>query len=285
MDSFGQLGWSRFRINFEFTIKRCGDAMGRWNPVRLIVGACVIVASCSPGAHSAILYDGALGTLPDQQGFTYLNLPVGSVTPQVAGGATTLDSFTPGMGPQAGYLRFSPIALDRNAGYRLTFSVEITQAAQSNPERAGFSVIAIGNDVAAGVPSSIEIGFQDNRVFSQNDAPLFGNPAAEESSFDAVGVGFVDYELSVFGSGYELRAGGTPILSGSLKDYTAFAGFPDPYESANFLFFGDNSTSASANVRFRSASITAIPEPSSAALVMLAGLFSMGRRVRNRPSL
>lgn len=62
------------------------------------------------------------------------------------------------------------------------------------------------------------------------------------------------------------------ILKGSLRDYTAFTGAIDPYETPNFIFFGDNTTSAKANINFRSASIT-VPEPNAilGLLALMAG--------------
>lgn len=166
--------------------------------------------------------------------------------------------------------------LDRALGYTLSFSVEILSESHSNNQRAGFSVIVVSSDVASGVQSSIEIGFQDNRVFAQNDSPLFGSPAANTTTFDPVGVGFINYDLVVLGNSYQLLANGSSILQGNLRDYTAFSGAIDPYENPNFIFFGDNTTSAQANINFRSASLTTnepatVPEPSS-----LLGLLELG---------
>ena len=233
-------------------------------------------------ASATVLYDGALGTLPSDQGFVYQNLP-GGIVPVATGGSTNLDSTPFGNANLAGFFRTSPIPLDRASGYMLRFSVEILSESHSNSERAGFSVIAVGSDVAPGVSSSVEIGFQNDRVFTQNDVPLFGNPAADESTFDPVGVGFVDYDLVVFGSGYQLFADSALILGGSLRDYTAFAGLLDPYEVPNFVFLGDDTSSAQANVNFRSAEIVAVPEPSATmGLLALGALGWIGFARRSR---
>ena len=58
------------------------------------------------------------------------------------------------------------------------------------------------------------------------------------------------------GDTYTLTANAEPLLTGPLRDYSAFAGFPDPYETPNFLFLGDNTTSAQARVRLRFVSVT-----------------------------
>ncbi|MEP7134154.1 MAG: hypothetical protein ABI904_04395 [Chloroflexota bacterium] len=58
------------------------------------------------------------------------------------------------------------------------------------------------------------------------------------------------------GDTYTLTANAIPLLTGPLRDYSAFTGFPDPYEAPNFLFLGDNTTSAQARVRLRFVSVT-----------------------------
>ncbi len=170
--------------------------------------------------------------------------------------------------------------LDRAAGYTLSFTVEIVSESHSSADRAGFSVIAVSSDVGAGVLSSIELGFQDGLIFAQSSSPLF--TAAESTAFDPVGVGFVDYDLTIFGSGYELFANGSSILSGSLRDYTAFGGFIDPYETSNFVFFGDDTTSAQANTNLRRVALTtAVPEPATWTFLTL-GLAAITLRRRRR---
>lgn len=169
--------------------------------------------------------------------------------------------------------------LNRSAGYTLSFTVEIVSESHSSANRAGFSVIAVSSDVGVGILSSIELGFQDGLIFAQSSSPLFN--AAESTAFDPVGAGFVAYALTIFGSGYELFANGSSILSGSLRDYSAFAGFPDPYETPNFVFFGDDTTSAQANINLRRVALTTpVPEPSTWTLLTLglAGLIHRQRR-------
>jgi hypothetical protein len=54
----------------------------------------------------------------------------------------------------------------------------------------------------------------------------------------------VDYSLTFHATNYVLTANGANILAGPVRDYTAFSGFPNPYSSTNFLFFGDDTSSA-----------------------------------------
>lgn len=49
------------------------------------------------------------------------------------------------------------------------------------------------------------------------------------------------------------------MLEGTVRDYTPFVGVVDPYETPDFLFFGDDTTSARAAVRL--AGVVLIPAP------------------------
>ncbi|AFY70097.1 hypothetical protein Pse7367_1821 [Thalassoporum mexicanum PCC 7367] len=244
-------------------------------------------------AASFTLYDGtAQAVTPDNFAPQFLDFNPGLVpgaTQTYSGGinATNLNT-TASDGVQAGYTNFNLASmlvnpafpdLDRTVGYTLSFVVEIVSAAEASADRAGFNVIAVSSDPGAGNLSSVEISFQTNRVFSQptpdpNPAIGFSGFGEENTMFNPVGVGFVAYDLVVAGSTYELFANSASILSGPLRDYTPFAGFPDPYETANFIFFGDDTTSAQANINFQSATLTTIPFEFSPAfgLIALAGV-------------
>jgi hypothetical protein len=71
------------------------------------------------------------------------------------------------------------------------------------------------------------------------------------------------YELAIHGDTYELRAEGVPLLGGPVRDYSAFAGTPNPYTTPNFLFLGDDTSSAAARVRLGMVTITLPPGPAS----------------------
>jgi hypothetical protein len=64
--------------------------------------------------------------------------------------------------------------------------------------------------------------------------------------------------LTVIGDAYTLTANMESILTGPLRDYGSFSGFPDPYETPNFLFLGDDTTSAQARIRLSFVSITGV---------------------------
>jgi hypothetical protein len=199
-----------------------------------------------------VLYDGALGTLPDAQGFTFLAVP--SVSPTVSNGATILDTSSD-KSTYAGYFsKPSPqLVLDRVIGYTVSFTVQVELEDHSGSDknndgiedRAGFSLIVLSSD-----KHGIELGFWKDRIWAQEDGttepPLFTQ--AEGAAFDTQS-GRRPYMLTVQGDTYALSSNGTPILSGNLRDYTALNGFPDPYETPNLIFLGDDTSSASAKIQ------------------------------------
>lgn len=247
----------------------------------------------------AVLYDGTLQeTTPDLYTPTWLafgGLPSNQAYDS-AYDATRLNttSFASLMG---GYANHSPTGqlvnagfpeLNRQLGYTIAFSLRMVSESHSSQARAGFSVIAVSSDVASGVASSIEIGFQSGRVFSQSDD--FGLTVADENtSFNPVGSDFVDYALTVNGSSYELTADSNVILSGALHDHFDHnINWPvSPYQIPNFLFLGDDTTSASAEILLRRVEVeaTTVPEP---ATWLLYGLGTLAlcawRRVRTARS-
>ncbi|BAZ10896.1 putative Ig [Calothrix sp. NIES-4071] len=212
------------------------------------------------------LYNGAVSnTTPENQSWLQYaasppiqGLAIGG-TQIVNSGATNLTTTQSG---SAGYSNYSggfpnllnPAfpTLDRNQGFTLSFDVKInSETHASDNTRAGFSVILVTSDKT----KAIELGFWQDRIFSQN--PTFtGSTESVVRNTTAL----TRYDLKVQGDRYELFAPGetTPILTGLLRDYTAFdhttAGsfstpLPyDPYEQANFVFLGDNTSRASANI-------------------------------------
>ncbi|MBD1899508.1 DUF4347 domain-containing protein [Trichocoleus sp. DQ-A3] len=223
---------------------------------------------------SVIQYDGSLNTTPDTQGFTYI--PVGSATQSASGGATTLDT-TADSGTYAGYSPNSVPNLDRTTGYTVSFTAQVLSedhttsgTADKNgdgiADRAGFSIIVLSSD-----KKGIELGFWDNEIWAQEDGTTQTDPStnpsasnnqllfthAEGATFNTT-AGLIPYQLTVLGDTYTLSTGGTTILSGKLRDYTAWVGVGpiDPYETPNFIFFGDGTTSASAKVKLSDVSIT-----------------------------
>lgn len=196
---------------------------------------------------TTVLYDGALGTLPGMQGFVYLTNPLfgALATQSVSGGATTLDT-TPRMSDSAGYFANSALypALDRTAGYSLLFTTQVMTESHVGNDRAGFSVIILSSDLMG-----IELGFWTNEVWAQEGGSppgLFTH--AEGAAFNTTS-GLITYTLTITGSTYALSASSGAVLSGGLRDYTAFTGSPNPYETPNLIFLGDDTSSAQAKIK------------------------------------
>ncbi|MGF1569518.1 MAG: choice-of-anchor L domain-containing protein [Nodosilinea sp.] len=222
-----------------------------WTPLDTVSDS----AATLLGATS--LYQASLGTAPDSQ--TWLSFTNLSGATQTASSAGTTLSTTSSNSIYAGYSNFaSPPAaptlvnpnfpvLNATDGFSLSFQMQLLAESRTNQDRAGFSVIIVTSDAA----KAIELGFQRTaatmgKIFAQDDgANLF--KAAENVSFDTTAS--TDYTVSVQGNTYKLLANGTQILTGSLRDYRPFTSTtaPDPYETPNFVFLGDDTTSAQAS--------------------------------------
>lgn len=190
-----------------------------------------------------VLYDAAQGTTPDEQGFTFFTFPLfGAAAAQTfSGGVTVLDS-TPVQSEQAGYFGANLPPLSRTAGYTVRFAVRLLEESHANNNRAGFSIITLGEDARG-----IELGFWPNEIWAQEGGGGQIFTHAEGAAFDTTAA-LVEYELRMEGESYTLRAGGNEILTGSVRDYTSFEGPIDPYETPNLLFLGDDTSSAAAKV-------------------------------------
>lgn len=198
----------------------------------------------------------------------------GPATTTTASGATTLNTSS----LDATYAGYGSNAtpLDRLAGYTIRLDAQVLSETTSTANRAGFSLLAVSSDLRA-----IELGFQPGRVFAQGDDPLF--VAAEATTgFDPTAAH--RYDLTVLGSTYSLAADGATILTGPLRDYTAFPGLSllgglinlDPYEVPNSIFIGDDTTSTGGATTFSYVAVS-VPEPTT-----LAGLATLVLVVRRR---
>jgi hypothetical protein len=195
------------------------------------------------------------------QGFNYLTNPFlgANATQTFSKGVTTLDT-TENVTDSAGYFaRSSRVPkLDRQQGYTLQFTVQILRESHAAgdrnrdgiSDRAGFSVILLGDDM-----KGIELGFWTNQVWAQQDGKAQPPPStntlfthAESANFNTT-TGLITYELTLKGNNYTLSSGGKTILTNRLRDYSVF-GFP--YDQPNFIFLGDNTGSASAQIRLAS---------------------------------
>lgn len=244
----------------------------------LTVGFTFLAGVSYTEAATITLYDGgASGVTPENynvpqysppgSGLSFTNLnPVFPFTPTATRGSVNNVNSTANNSIYAGFSNYTiaqaPVNnqfpdLDPNNGYTLNFAVEIIGGSFTNSNRAGFSVLVISSNVASGVKSSIELAFQNDRIFAQNDPSTGGIfTAGEQYSVNLTGSGLVNYSLQVLGTSYTLSANGSTILSNQLRDYTSFTGPINPYSLRNFLFFGDNTTSANGNFNLGAISAT-----------------------------
>lgn len=251
-------------------------------------------------SHAAVLFDGSSGTRPDQQGFAYGDNPLftSSATQTAHAGYTTLDT-TAVRSEQAGYFSEDPIfgivshpsmpTLDRTAGYTIRMDLKIndeihdlTRDDNSDGllDRAGFSIIAISSDILG-----IEVAFFEDRIWAYSDGDGVAADEftqAESVLFDTTAA-MTRYDVAIASGSYDLFADGQPILSGPLRDYSGLGASPNVYALDSFLFFGDNTSGASASVDLGRVEVldTAIPEPT-ASMVMLLGAGALAA-ARRRP--
>jgi PEP-CTERM motif len=247
------------------------------------------------GAVTTVLYDGALGGSPTSGASPYLNFFGGGIgTPTANSGVTRLDTSSANA-IQAGYTNYKtdlsdflnpafPAVLDNNAGYTLSFTVKINSQTNAIPYRAGFSAIVLGSD-----KRGIEIGFRDTDIFSQNDAN-FNSIGEQKTNIGSTLNALTTYNLNVLGGSnaglYTLTSGTDTLLSGSLRDYTAAAtgALTAVYAKPNFIFLGDDTTSAGASVDIQQISLTTnaapVPEPSSLLGIGLA--IGLGARLKRK---
>ncbi len=216
-----------------------------------------------------VLYDGAFGGTPDTQNFEYaaVNPVIPFPPPQAtqiyipALGLTILDT-TPQINDLAGYAVTPTLVptLSRQTGFRLDFAIRIHSENHNNNNRAGFSISMLSEDLLG-----IELAFWENEIWAQEGGSppgLFTH--AEGVAYDTT-TGIVDYELEMVEDVYQLSANGIPILSGPLRDYTAweppFPFVPDPYEQPNLIALSDNTSSARGEIWISYVAITTDTTP------------------------
>lgn len=225
----------------------------------------------APLTAPVTLYNGT-GS-PNGQGFSYLTSPlVNASATQVGSNLNTM----PVKSDSAGFFAVSNVpTLDRQVGYTLRFRVRLNaedhagsdKNRDGTEDRAGFSVIILSSD-----KRGIELGFWPDRVWAQNDGAAQPLPNSNTLFTQGEGAAFTTtadtaYELTIQGSTYTLRSGTTTILSGPLRDYTTFVSppnTPNVYQIANFLFLGDDTSSARANVDFTGPIVLSPVAPSTA---------------------
>lgn len=231
-----------------------------------------LLASGTAQAATVTLYDAALGTLPESQSWTYV--AIGSVARAVSNGVLNFSTDTiAGNTTYAGWGRTDQ-TLDTSKGYDLAIRLQLTSENHANNNRAGFSLLAVGSDPK----QSLELAFWQDEVWAyafQNGAFVHGSGYAINTTEAAR-----TYTLSVRNGNFSLLVdGAATTLSGALVDYTPATPFIDPYEVPNTIFFGDDTSSARANLAIQNVKVTYVPVPA-AVWLLVSALLPLARLVR-----
>jgi hypothetical protein len=213
-------------------------------------------ASALAGEYKLVLYDANLGTVPGAPLMNFIDFPADAALPAFSDGLTVMDTTTLGGDTYAGWLSNGasisgfPI-LDRIIGYQVDFTLQVEDESHANNNRAGFSIIILGQDAMG-----VELAFWETEIWAQGDGNTGGLFKHSEGINFPTATSLTDYQVVIVDDSYTLIADTNPILTGPLRDYSGFEGFPDPYETPNFLFLGDNTTSAQARIQLSFVSIT-----------------------------
>ncbi len=238
--------------------------------LRVLLAATAAAFVVSATAETVVLYDAELGTTPDQQGWAYVTRPllVAKAQRSFAEGVTRLDTM-PVLDEWAGFLSRVTVHqlnlihpnmpdLDREAGYTVRFRVRLVEEKHTHHDRAGFSVMVVGDDLRA-----IELGFWTGEIWAQSgpnqrnpDEALFTH-TVERSLVDTTQLTL--YELRVVGDSYSLWSGERQLLSGPLRDYSRHWHWV--YRQANTIFLGDNTGRSSAVVEIYSVEVVTETAP------------------------
>ncbi len=173
--------------------------------------------------------------------------------------------------------------LDRQTGYDILFTAKMdsqTNNGINGSLRAGFNLLVLSSD-----KMGIEIGFRNPNTKTDPFTPdIFSQ---DNGNFNVIGeinnnVGgifdnFTSYNLQVRGEQYSLFAGGTLLLKGNLRNYSVAQGFGSAvYQTPNFLFFGDNTTSAGGTTQLQSIKVTAVPWDISGSATIFGSITGIG---------
>lgn len=191
-------------------------------------------------AITKVFYDGALNTgLPATQNFSYIS-NLGTSVQSFANGVTTLDT-TSNISDHAGYFGSGVPILDPTTGFSIRFTVQLISETHNSTDRAGFSIIVLDNNV-----KGIELGFWTNQIWAQNDPSTGGIFTHGEGKVFNTTSRLTPYDLTFLGNNYYLSSNGVALLSGTIRDYSSNLF----YQTPNYLFLGDDTTSAQAVINF-----------------------------------
>lgn len=203
-----------------------------------------------------VLYDAASGSIPDSSMIGFTAFPPDGASRTYEDGSTVFDTTLAGTDTYAGWVAGAATSagfpiLDSSVGFQVNFTLQMESETHNSSHRSGFSLIVLDQNA-----KGFEMSFWQDEVWVQNDSSTGGLFTHGEGALFVTTSQMVDYELRISADQYTLTANSQPLLTGPLRDYSTFEGFPDPYETPNFLFLGDDTTSAQSRVRLRFLSVT-----------------------------
>ncbi len=222
--------------------------------MKLILVTLLLIISSQ--AQSAMLYDSSLGTTPSAQGWFSLNTG-GSFG--MSSGAYTMDTSSNELF-QAGNSR-TGLPLNTMTGFSLNLDLRIDTENHSDPNRAGFSFITIGQDPT----QAIEVAFWEDRVWVYD---YVAGDFVKGVEYEIDTTVRRDYRLEVANHQFELFVDNNLGISGSMVNYSPFG---PPYSVPSTLIFGDDTTSGSSSVEIYSIQTVPIPP----ALLLFAAGFGL----------
>ena len=227
------------------------------------------------------LFDDDAGTLPADQGWLFYG-GVNDIQQNLTSEGVRLTSDN---GAQGGYSSHLPLfniptnpawpVLDSNEGFTLFFELQLFDESHLYDARSGFSVLLFDANAFG-----VELSFWLDEIWVKDDDGAFSH--AEGVFYDTTAA-LTSYALHLENGQYSLSADGSPLLNGSLRDYSAFG---TPYDLSSYLFLGDDTTSAGADVLLGNISLLtgpmADPVPEAPAwLLLLAALPLISRLLKN----
>ncbi|MBC8105670.1 MAG: hypothetical protein H7Z14_03700 [Anaerolineae bacterium] len=164
---------------------------------RLFVLTTLLITLLGSRAHALDLYNGALGTTPDQQGWLKFNTD-GASTPTTAGNKTTFDT-SAAQSERGGFSNYNLIfpvnvafpPLDRATGYTVSLDMKVLAESHSSNNRSGVGLIVLSSDLFG-----IELEFWSNEIWVQSGADFLHAEGAAVNTTSAN----TTYDLVVHGS-------------------------------------------------------------------------------------